>query len=209
MNFWKGLKMAGFDGIVGNVAGRAVNQVSQQVVRTGVGAVTKGISGLFGTVASAVGGAVSGAQQAYKLSDLPDKIDLSKSPTMSGYVDKALMLINGGRGNFDGQIGKQELDQINRLRQANGVKEPLTNQADFTKDDLGRVMDAMEKRVDAGRNSRINNPLTNQTSTHIDALGTAIEGAKNELPQMAAAAPEVKRETAPPPSSPFPNFGGG
>lgn len=195
-------------GIVGNVAGRTVNQASQQVVRTGIGAVTKGISGLFGTVAGAVGGAVSGAQQAYKLSDLPDKIDLSKSPTMSGYVDKALMLINGGRGNFDGVIGKQELDQVNRLRQASGVREPLTNPADFTKDDLGRVVDAMEKRVDAGRNSRVNNPLTNQLSSHIDALGTAIDGARNELPQVAAAAPEVRKEVQQSSPSPFPFSGG-
>ena len=209
----------GAGGIVDNVLNQQLRRAEQAaagvvggVVREGeravTGAVTEAASELGSAVnrgASRVGSGLSGffntVQNAFSgnpLSNLPERVDLTKSPDLRGFVSSALTILNhapiGDKGIIEG---------LNKVidRSKAGVEE-VTDLKNVSRETLALLYDHLELKRDKSNSP----PIKNQIATLLGGLEAAVEGAQAPagLARSSAPTPAVQKQ-----QRPALDFGGG
>lgn len=188
------------------VAG-AVGGVMQRGERAVTGAVTEAASELGSAVnrgASRVGSGLSGffniVQSAFSgnpLSNLPERVDLTKSLDLKEFVNKALTILNhapiGDKGIIEG------LNKV--ISPSNAGVEGISDLKNVSRETLALLYDHLELKRDQSNSP----PIKNQIATLLGGLEAAVEGAQAPAGlARSAPTPAVQKQ-----QRPALDFGGG
>ncbi len=133
------------------------------------------------------------AARAVAISQLPEKLDLAKSPALETFVEKGLSLMGAKGVSVDGKPDPKTLEELNKVLVAKGRPE-LASLSDFGKDDLKAFNDTLsEAKLADGK-------TPNQAA--VNHLNTANQTFVNIQKDFPRAAPAPSTTPAYDPSSP-------